>query len=87
MASAPPGGPVAKLLKHIVIALLMAFGLGLAVGTAVRLRLEAPTRYIGLHAIGADDQRLSRCHSTSPIPPRAFSSRAKTKSRSESRLT
>ena len=76
-----------KLIKHLVIALLTAFVVGLLIGTVLRLKLEAPPQYIGQRAGPGEGQHLSRCHSTSPTPALLFSSRAKTKSRSESRLT
>ena len=36
-----------KLLKGVLLALLFSLLVGLAIGTAVRLRLERPTDYIG----------------------------------------
>ena len=49
--AAPPhpytGGVGSRVLRTLLFALLLAFLVGLAVGTAMRRRMEAPTRYIG----------------------------------------
>lgn len=78
-----------KLIRAILLSLLLSLLVGLVIGTVIRLRLDRPVRYIGALDAGLDSgsQPLRLVHSTSPTPARAFSSRAKTKSRSESRLT
>jgi hypothetical protein len=50
-----------KLLRAVLISLLISLLVGLAIGTWIRLRLEAPVRYIGM-----SDSALS-----SPIVPGA----------------
>jgi hypothetical protein len=77
-----------KLLRAILLSLLFSLLVGLVIGTVIRLKLERPVRYIGALDAGLDSgsQPPRLVHSTSPTPARAFSSRANTKSRSDSRL-
>ncbi len=74
-----------RLLRKLLLALLLSLGIGLLIGTWIRLRLERPVRYIGSHPPAAAPY-FRPVHSTSGTPARAFSSRAITKSRSESRF-
>ncbi len=74
-----------SLLRKLLLALLLSLGIGLLVGSLIRWRLERPVRYIGSLRPTAPPYSLA-VHSTSGTPARAFSSRAITKSRSESRF-
>jgi len=85
-----------KILRHILLMLLLSLLIGFMIGTIIRMRLAGPEFYMsavdersgaGSTGDGAAQPELRPLHSTSGTPARAFSSRASTKSRSDSRLT
>jgi len=58
---------VAKLLRRIAIALLLALLVGLAIGTVIRVRLSRPVVYIGDARSALDPLPLHVGHAGAPV--------------------
>jgi hypothetical protein len=55
-----------KILRSILLALLLSFLVGLAIGTLLRRRAERPVRYIG--AISVEAGPAASCSAAAPGP-------------------
>ena len=62
-----------KFVKGVLLALLFSLLVGLVIGTALRMRLERPTHYIG-ELLNADGQLQELCRTTTRAETRAINS-------------
>lgn len=62
------GAPIVKILRGILLALLVAFAIGLWIGTVIRHRLEGPpVRYIGASPADATGAGIRSTAATGPL--------------------